>query len=540
MLFQINPFSKEIKISEIADLLKKTIDGKNPYGENINYDSDYEILKKEISKLGNINYALIEKNALTILEKKSKDLRVFSFLSFVYLKNEVWEKYADVFEGIVYLSEFNFDKLYPDRQIAKELSFKWLSEERYISLATSIKPSSNDYLHIVRLTKALSRLKLILETKIPNAACFLSDLFRIAQEWERACGIRNIINQEFPVSSGYNDNSTQFALNSQPDSVNEVQIETVAQAREVIRNAAFTLIKKEPQKPTGYRLMRCTKWDLLDRAPYSESGKTKLSGPSVQQREMFINLIDQKNWKTLFERAEAAFISGANHFWLDLQRFSITSCKELGTDYNSLRLCLTHEFSGLLKRIPELVSLTFSDGTFFCDDKTNRWIKTEILEEFTIKNDKSDTLTDYKIKTADDYCKEVQEIESFIESENFESAIDQIQKKLNSSNCQRDNFKFNILLGTVFIKAKQPLLAISTFEMLDHSIDEYKVYKWEPELSVEIWTMLLQSYQLYKMMKPQCNQSDIMEKQNHVLQKICNIDPKKALMLSRKDLTKGG
>jgi predicted component of type VI protein secretion system len=104
--------------------LKKEIDGRNPYGENINYDSDFEMLKNEISKLGNLDYALIEKNALTILEKKSKDLRVFSFLSFVYLKNEIWEKYADVFECIVFLSESNFDKLYPDRQRAKELSLK--------------------------------------------------------------------------------------------------------------------------------------------------------------------------------------------------------------------------------------------------------------------------------------------------------------------------------------------------------------------------------------------------------------------------------
>ncbi len=540
MPFQITLFSKEIKISEIADLLKKSIDGKNPFGENINYDSDFENLKNEISKLGNLNYALIEKNALTILEKKSKDLRVFSFLSFIYLRNEVWEKYADVFESIVYLSECNFDKLYPDRQRAKELSIKWLSEERYISLASSIRPSGNDYQHIVRLTKALLRLKLILETKIPNTACYLSDLFRIAQEWERTSVVKNAINQEIPVSSGCSDNSTQFALISQPDSVNEVQFETASQARGAIRNAAFALIREEPQKPTGYRVMRCTKWDLLDRAPYSESGKTKLSGPSVQQREMFLNLIDQKNWKTLFERAETTFVSGANHFWLDLQRFSITSCKELGADYDFLRLCLVHELYGLLKRVPELVSLSFSDGTPFCDDKTNKWIQTEILGAFTINNNKSDTLTDCKLKNVDGYSKELQEIESLADSENFESAIDLIQEKLNSSTCQRENFKFNLLLGTVFIKAKQPLLAISTFEMLEHSIDEYKIYKWEPELSVEIWTMLLQSYQLYIMMKPHCNQSGIQEKQNCVLQKICNIDPKKALMLSRKDLMKGG
>jgi hypothetical protein len=128
----------------------------------------------------------------------------------------------------------------------------------------------------------------------------------------------------------------------------------------------------------------------------------------------------------------------------------------------------------------------------------------------------------------------LQDIDTLVNSKDFESAIDLIREKLSWCNCQRDNLKLNLQLGSVFIKAKQPLLAISIFEMLDHTIDDFTFCKWEPELSVEIWTSLLQAYQQLRMIKPHDNQSDIQDKQNNVIQKICKVDPGKALMLNRK------
>jgi predicted component of type VI protein secretion system len=74
---------------------------------------------------------MIETTAVKILKEKAKDIRVLSFLAYSAVRNENWEALADIFDGLAQLGAKNFDALQPDRERAKELAFKWLSEDRF-------------------------------------------------------------------------------------------------------------------------------------------------------------------------------------------------------------------------------------------------------------------------------------------------------------------------------------------------------------------------------------------------------------------------
>lgn len=148
----------------------------NPNGCNISYDVHFEALRNEIGRTGDIDFDLVERNSLTLLKEKSKDLRVIVYLSLVYLRNEEWEKYVDLFEGLSIIAERNFDLLYPDRERARLLALEWLSEDRYTGFLNGKNPGVQNHENVLRLLKALQKLRAVLEKKFGERSPFPSAL----------------------------------------------------------------------------------------------------------------------------------------------------------------------------------------------------------------------------------------------------------------------------------------------------------------------------------------------------------------------------
>ncbi|MBN1309579.1 MAG: type VI secretion system protein TssA, partial [Chitinispirillaceae bacterium] len=373
------PF-KECPISELLSIITTPFPGKNPFGENINYDPDFDILKNEVGKIGGIDFDLLEKTAMKLLEKKSKDIRVMSFLSWAYLKSGDWERFSDIFDGLGTLVEQNYDALFPQRDTAKQQSFKWLAESRLTTLLEDKKPTEEHYDHIARMLAGLTKIKPVLENKFPNGSPFPSTLLKSVQQWEKACKPKPKPPPPSPAVEGAAAPTAAAAVSGQPAAAGAVAepMETPKQAQTIIRKAALFLVEKEGAKPMGYRLLRSVRWDLLDKAPPAEGGKTQITGPNAQQRAYFQKLVADKEWKTIIEKAESAFAGGGNHLWLDLQRLITTACKELGAGYTPLRNALLVETAMLLRRVPELPELFFSDGSPLCDDATRDWIAADV------------------------------------------------------------------------------------------------------------------------------------------------------------------
>ena len=335
-------------------------------GANINYDADFDSCKTELGKIGSIDYELIEKNCRTLLTEKSKDIRLLCFLSYVYLRDAKWDAFADVFEGFSRLARQNYDALFPDRERAKQLAIKWLSEPKYNEAAAEKKPEEKDYEHISRLLSSLSGLKAILEPKFPEGSPFPSGFYATVQNWEKACKPK-----PKPAAPAGGAGGAGAEL-----------MDTPKQAQTIARKAAFFLIEKEPQKAMGFRLMRCLRWDILEKAPPAENGKTQLAPPPADLAASLGAMISNKEFKPAFDKAETAFTAGANHLWLGLQRFSALACRGLGETYKPVEQAILLETGLLVKRIPDLLKLSFSDGTPFCDDAAKEWIAQTVMPLF--------------------------------------------------------------------------------------------------------------------------------------------------------------
>lgn len=437
-------------------------------------------------------------------------------MAYAAVRKDNWEALADVFDGIAQLGAKNFDALLPDRERAKELAFKWLSEDRFTGSLADKKPAEADYPHIVRLLDALTKLKPILEQKFPQAPPFPSDIERNASAWEKACKPK-------PAATTGSVTSVQTA-----GAVPVEPMETPKQAIVTARKAALFLIEKEPQKPMGYRLMRSLRWDILEKAPPAEAGKTQLPGPAPQQRSYFQGLLAQQDWKTAIEKAESAFAAASNHLWLDMQYITVTACQKLGETYSAVRSAVLFETACFVKRLPDIVSLSFADGSPVCDEATKKWLSGEVKAVFAADGNNATPAV-----AADLFDKETKKVNELVAAGKIEEAIDLVQSGIRTAKCERDSFRRSMLVGTLLLRAKQAEIAVSVLEMLDQKTGVYCLDKWDPDLAVEAWVLLVQAYKAARAGKPPNIQISLQEKQNSILTKVSYIDPKKALQLTK-------
>jgi type VI secretion system protein VasJ len=502
-------------ISDLLDLIITPVPGQNPMGENINYDMDFDALKIEINKLGNIDYALIEDKSKILLRNRSKDIRLLGFLSLCYIRNSQWDMLADVFEGFSKLADQNYDSLFPDRPIAKLQALQWLSQQRYIDALTNKKPDEKELEHIVRLSASLAKLKNIIDKKFPQDSPFPVGLYGAVSNWEKQCKSKPIAEPPTVIVE---------ATPSQPE-----VMESPKEAQISGKKAAYFLIEKEPQNIMGYRLMRSLRWDMLEKAPPTEGGKTKLAPPPAELMASLSNALKANDYKTALTKAEIAFTAGANNFWLDLQRIAAFACKNLGSQYTNVYQAILYETGLLIKRIPELISLCFSDGTPMCDDATKDWINSEVKMLF-IGNDASGQAA--LPASADTIETEKKEAIALAAGGNSEKAIDIVQTAIRHSSNERDNFRRSIIMCSILVTVKQFDIALSILESLNEKIASCNIDKWDPDLAVEAWSSMVKVLKFAKNGKAANIQTSLQEKMNSILYKISQIDLKTALSLN--------
>jgi type VI secretion system protein VasJ len=186
------------------------------------------------------------------------------------------------------------------------------------------------------------------------------------------------------------------------------------------------------------------------------------------------------------------------------------------------------ETACFVKRLPDIVSLSFADGSPFCDEATKKWLSGEVKAVFAADGGNAAPAV-----AADFFDKETKKVNELVAAGKIEEAIDLVQSGIRTAKCERDSFRRSMLVGTLLLKAKQAEIAVSVLEMLDQKTGVYSLDKWDPDLAVEAWVLLVQAYKAARAGKPPNIQISLQEKQNSILTKVSYIDPKKALQLTK-------
>ena len=152
-------------------------------------------------------------------------------------------------------------------------------------------------------------------------------------------------------------------------------IQSPAQAQLHVLAAAQYLRRSVPASPLPYLLVRALRWGEI-----RQSGSiipAELIAPTGDIRVALRNAASASNWPLVLDIAETAMSNLTGRGWLDIQRYSVKACDELG--YSSASRALRSEIKSFLADFPDLPKAILDDDTGTANPETLAWLERESL-----------------------------------------------------------------------------------------------------------------------------------------------------------------
>ena len=139
------------------------------------------------------------------------------------------------------------------------------------------------------------------------------------------------------------------------------------------------LRQQDAASPAPYAMLRAFRWgELRARAP--ELDPKLLEAPPTPIRARLKTLLLDNRWPELLEQCEGLMGTAQGRGWLDLQRYSLTACANLGSGFDPVAAIIRSELQALLRALPQLPGMTLMDDTPSANDETKAWLTAEGLE----------------------------------------------------------------------------------------------------------------------------------------------------------------
>ena len=353
----------------------------HPCGEDVAYTDDFEAIKIELAKLSGMDYRLILDASERLLKRESKDLRVATYYIFASLRDRGLAGFSDGLEILCGLLQKFDQSLWPKKPVQKRNALNWLSGERVLD--------------------TLKEVGLFDSTELKRTLSALMSLQHYFDGWEEA--VRPSL---FPLLQYFEESSVRFS--SSPTSANQNQ-EAVAPVEQVAMpqihqesrgsSESLTVTKVNSSKALldqvrinaaylreqddGYwsanKMIRAVRWGGLNGIPPHQNGQTRLKAPRADLLANLNRLVQEQQWCDLLDKVEAAFLEGANHYWLDLQYYAWQGQQALGGLYLSQVDSSLFELKSLLTRCEGLTGLSFDNGFPFVSADTLKWLEQKVM-----------------------------------------------------------------------------------------------------------------------------------------------------------------
>ena len=353
----------------------------HPCGEDIAYADDFEAIKIELAKLSGMDYRLILDASERLLKRESKDLRVATYYIFALLRDRGLAGFSDGLEILCGLLQKFDQSLWPKKPVQKRNALNWLSGERVLDTLKNVGLSDS--------------------TELKRTLSALMSLQHYFDGWEEA--VRPSL---FPLLQYFEESSVRFS--SSPTSSNQNQ-EAVAPVEQVATpqihqesrgsSESLTVTKVNSSKALldqvrinaaylreqddGYwsanKMIRAVRWGGLNGIPPHQNGQTRLKAPRADLLANLNRLVQEQQWRDLLDKVEAAFLEGANHYWLDLQYYAWQGQQALGGLYLSQVDSSLFELKSLLTRCEGLTGLSFDNGFPFVSADTLKWLEQKVM-----------------------------------------------------------------------------------------------------------------------------------------------------------------
>lgn len=371
-----NPDSADSLFPAALELIAPITDA-NPVGEDPKYSLEFEYVKAEIAKMTERDWEQIHLNARQVLTSQAKDITLMCYGLLASTVAKGWAEGAAMAQAMAQLCKDHWEPLHPQRDRARQNSFKWLTEERTLGTFAQVAVASSDHEALNAFAKALNELKGILNERFPDSPPSIKPVIQFVEEKAKATKPASAPTPTPPsrAPESTSGSTTSFGPIAAPTVGDGASKSDLMKA---LQKIALSLSSAEPDNPIGYKLLRICRWQEIAVPPKNDKGITTFPPPNPQRAAFLESQSTQKSWAPILDKCEPAFTEPGLHFWLDLQFYAVQAFQGRG-----LEACaegIRQELRSLLKRVPQLADLKYNDGTAFANGQTRAWIE-EISQE---------------------------------------------------------------------------------------------------------------------------------------------------------------
>lgn len=335
-----------------------------------------------------------------------------------------------------------------------------LSQERFGDVAPSYSKLRGAIEEVHRSAKQMLKRKLELEPDI-------GDSDAPAALGHDAAPVAVPANVVLPGSVSSTVSAVSTPLASQPTSRDDAASRIAAVAK--------FLRQSDPTSPAPYLLLRGFRWGEL-RASGRTPDPRLLEAPLTQTRTQLKSLLLDSKWDALLEACENVMATPQGRGWLDLQRYAITACEQLGSEYQIVASALRGGLRSLLAELPGVTDMTLMDDTPTANSETRNWLKSIVaLDGATTAPDESASAAVDLPRGRDPRAAAQAEVRAG----RTDRAIALLMRESTGEKTKRGRFLMQTQLASIMVDANHHAVAQPILEELLTHVESHRLEEWE-------------------------------------------------------------
>ncbi|WP_319589209.1 type VI secretion system protein TssA [uncultured Desulfobulbus sp.] len=499
----------------IRDLGRSPINSTNTAGDDIRYDPLFETLQAEIDAKpsagsGGVNWKKVVEIATNILETRSKDILVASYLAFALLRTEGVPQ--GLLNGLVLLNDLMhefWENMFPPvkRMRGRAQALGWWVERTEALLGEVTDPAPISTETQQELSATVEALYDQISEKCPDAP----SLRRIL-EFVRALPVETEAQPESSetapqptaqpaTKSEQQSLPKQSEQQSQPQALSAASFSLHTLTNQNDANSLlasvieknyllvdFMLAGPTPE-PAWYRLNLLSAWFEISKLPPATDKRTLIPPPDRQITNSLAAMKGADNWGGVVK--SGCYTIRRYPFWLDMNRLVAEALGMMGEVFRDGKQVVEEETARFTRHFGEIENYTFSDGTPFADSQTKSWLRTldssggaASQVEIPASGD------DLALKVAAEFscCR------ALMNSGKQGEGLSQMQTLLQASRSGRERYLWRLSMVQLLTLSGMEKLAIPHICELMKDYDAYRLEEWDPDMALHalktVWSVL--------------------------------------------------
>lgn len=305
-------------------------------------------------------------------------------------------------------------------------------------------------------------------------------------------------------------------LSPEPTSVEDATARIAASAR--------YLRRADPTNPSPYLLLRGFRWGELRTGNRPIEPKLLDAPPTANRKQLKILLLDG-GWAELLDQSEELMATPYGRGWLDLQRYTLTACQNLGADYNPLARALTGELSSLLSDLPELLDMTLMDDTPTANAQTRAWLTSTVMSDRPTGTASVAGVATVATRGPSGAHAVVERARTMVQGGKPNDAVRLLMAEADRQTSERDRFLTQAEAAAIMVDGGMGLVALPILRDLYNRIEQHGLDDWEAGAMVARALGLL-----YR-----CLDTSEPDLQQNLYDRICRLDPVQAMNIAGSD-----